>query len=454
MKILLIKPQLKSRFSEPYLQEFDRPRQPLDLAVLSNILKQEGHTVNILDMFVENFEPVYMLDHSSDIDIFVVATAGVDRWQCPNLDYRDAIETIDFIKNKNKNAKIIVIGPHGTVRPQELLAYKNIDFVVRGEPEVTVPHLINNINTPEKVDGVCYKDVIKPVGPFMKDINELPLPDYAALKMDKYKHDFFNQGLFSIMMTSRNCPFNCSFCFKNMYGHGYRTRMPALVLQEIDELYSIGVRSIYFQDLEFCLDKQRVMEICAGLKNYDIEWGCTTRVTSVDEELLNSMAEAGCKLITYGLETADEEVLKEIDKGINIDQVRKAIDLSRKVGIKTVLTYMIGLPKDTKEKQRKSLEICKDINPDVIGDGIVCIPYPDTQIYKRGVELEIIKDTSWRGVYDGIGIIDNELDKKQVDEIWKEHSRKAKIWRYKKQYGKRFYLNPTFIKKAIKRFFK
>src|SRR3989344_3743112 len=291
------------------------------------------------------------------------------------------------------------------------------------------------------------------MGIFAEDLDKLPIPAYNLLEMDKYEHPMLKNKNFSIVITSRNCPFGCKFCFREMYGKGYRTRSPKLVVEELKLLQDkFDVKSIYFQDLEFCLEKKRISEICSLIveNRIKIEWGCTTRVTSVDEEMLRKMKDAGCKFIAYGLETADEEVLNNLNKGITLEKVRDAIKITKDIGIKTVLTYMVGLPKDSDKAQEKSFETCKEIEPDVIGDGVVCIPYPDTPIYKKGRELGIIKDDSWNSVYDGIGIIDNKFTKTQVDSIWRKHRMEARIWRYKKEYGNSFFLNPRFLFKAIK----
>ena len=457
MKITLIKPFLRSRFREPYLKEFDRPRQPLDLAILAALLLKEKHDAKIFDAFISKTEPKETAKHVEDSDVFVVATAGFDRWQCPNIDYSDAIETINAIKKVYYNSKIVVIGPHGTVRPRELLSYDNVDFVIRGEPEITFMELIKNLDRPEKVKkGLCYKEndfVIKEIGEFAEDLDALPIPAYHLLDMEKYEHPMLTKNNFSIAITSRNCPFGCKFCFREMYGKGYRVRSPRMVCIELKILHEkFGVNSVYFQDLEFCLDKRRTIEICELMtkNNISIEWGCTTRVTSVDEELLKKMKSAGCKFIAYGLETADEEVLNELNKGITLEKVKEAVKLTKDLGIKTVLTYMVGLPKDNKAAQERSFEICKEINPDVIGDGVVCIPYPDTPIYNKGREMGIIVDDSWKRVYDGIGIIDNNFTKKEVDNIWGKHRMGARIWRYKKEYGNMFFVNPKFLARAIK----
>ena len=151
MKTTLIKPFLRSRFKEPYLREFDRPRQPIDLAILAALLLRKGHEAKILDAFILKIKPEDITRHIEHSDVFVVATAGYDRWQCPNLDYSDAIETVNFIKKKYPNSRVVIIGPHGTVRPEELLKYDNIDFVIRGEPEITFMDLVKNINKPEFV---------------------------------------------------------------------------------------------------------------------------------------------------------------------------------------------------------------------------------------------------------------------------------------------------------------
>ncbi|MEK6940748.1 MAG: radical SAM protein [Nanoarchaeota archaeon] len=460
MKFVLIKPWLRSRYKEPFLKDFDRPRQPLGLATLAAVLEKEGHNVTILDAFIEKIKSEDIPDRVYEPDMFVVATAGYDRWQCPNPIYKDAVDTANALKKKYPNVKICFIGPHGTMRPEEVLAHKSVDYLIRGEPELSFQELLRNLNDPSVIEkGVCSKKdgklVIKPVGEFVPSLDELPIPAYHLLKMELYNHPSLTEKNFTIMVMSRNCPFNCTFCFRNMYGDGYRTRSPEKVIEEIKLLKDkFDVKNIYFQDLEFCLDKAHTKKICdlivqEGLQ--DIKWGCTTRVTSVNEDLLVSMKQAGCQFIAYGLETADPEVLKALRKGITLEAVRNTINLTRKVGIKTIVTSMVGLPKDSKEAQDRAFKVTREINPDVIGVGTVNVPYPGTPIYQQGRELGIIPDDKWESIYHGVGIIGNEFNKESVAKTWRQLRFQLRLWRYKKEYGTLFMVHPKFLKQIARK---
>ena len=284
------------------------------------------HEVGIIDANVLKLSCDELTEQiaSGRPDVVCVTSSPIDRWQCPFPDYSPAIEAVESAHSAVPDAFIIMTGPHGTSRPEEVLRRIGyVDAVVRGEPEQTVVEVVDRLEsnaTWEDVAGISFIRnetlVSTPDRGYLDDLDKLPIPAYDLLPMKKYYYEFLeSRGAFSLMLTSRGCPYSCAFCYLPMYGHKFRVRSLDIVTQEMELLYrTFRVRSIYFLDLNFTFDKDRAMQMCERMisAGYDISWGCTTRVDAVDERLLALMKRAGCKVISYGVETSDSQILMTI----------------------------------------------------------------------------------------------------------------------------------------------
>jgi radical SAM superfamily enzyme YgiQ (UPF0313 family) len=168
----------------------------------------------------------------------------------------------------------------------------------------------------------------------------------------------------------------------------------------IDELkYEIdrhSIREINIDDGTFTTNKARVIEFCQQLRDNQIDllWTCNGRVDNVDEEMLREMKAAGCKMIRYGVESGSPEVLKSIRKGYTLEQVRHSFELTRRVGIMALGGFMFGFPNDTPKTVEQTLQLAKDLNPDMVQFSI-CMPYPGTPMYAEALEEGKIVAEGW-----------------------------------------------------------
>ena len=191
------------------------------------------------------------------------------------------------------------------------------------------------------------------------------------------------------MVSSRGCPYRCTFCLwpDILYGHKFRARSAENVVDEIEEAVRVyGHDEIYFDDDTFTIDRQRVMDICRlilerGLEK-EVEWIAQCRVDTVDREMLEAMKAANCGYILFGVESGSPEMLKKMKKGITLDKVRDAFELTREVGIKTQAFFLFGMPGETQETIRETIEFAKEINASST-QFAVAIPHPGTALYEE-----------------------------------------------------------------------
>lgn len=460
MRIALVNPNYPTFFHNKRnnVLMYNRPLQPICLATIASMLR-DRNDVEIIDANVEKLSSDELREQlaSGKPDVVCVTSSPIDRWQCPFPDYSPAIEAVESAHSAAPDSFIILTGPHATSRPEEVLRQTGfVDVAVRGEPEQTVLEIVRKLESRsmwENVAGISYvrKGILvsNPPRDYLQDLDELPIPAYDLLPMKKYRYEFLEtKGAFSLMLTSRGCPYSCAFCYLPMYGHKFRVRSLDIVMQEIELLYrTFSVRSIYFLDLNFTFDKGRAKQLCERMisAGYDVSWGCTTRVDAVDESLLNCMRRAGCKVISYGVETSDLQILKTIGKGISPDEVRSVVKQTKNAGIEADLNFLIGLPGDSAEKIESSWRFYKDLDPYSIGSTLV-LPYPETRLYEMAKGMGMVREGTWKETADLAGLVGNDCTPKSVKKLMARQSIRARSWYFQKEYGTYYLVNPRFVK--------
>jgi anaerobic magnesium-protoporphyrin IX monomethyl ester cyclase len=223
--------------------------------------------------------------------------------------------------------------------------------------------------------------------PFIENLDELPFPAYHLLPMDRYKsYGVYDSGKkTSSMITSRGCPFKCIYCCSSkLFGGRWRSMSAKKAIENIGKLHNeFGVEHIYFQDDEFTVSHERVMAICNWMiKNTPrLTWECLTRVSHVDDELLSTMAKAGCKSIMYGVETGYEDGLVKIKKGITLEQVIRAIRLTQKHAMIAKASFIIGFPWESEQEINQTIDFAIGLDADYSFFTILC-PFPTTEVYE------------------------------------------------------------------------
>lgn len=370
---------------------------PLLLAYACSQLKRAGHEVYFIDSVIDELGMEETLSRIGEIspDAVLIETTT------PSIEY-----DFDFLRKiKTRERLIIAVGQHVTALPRESLEEcKAIDVIIKGEFDPIVAPVLENTQNLSKVKGIAYRKdgKIFDNGPavWCHNLDELPFPDRETIPFDRYGESWYNLRPFANILTTRGCPYGCTYCISPhvMEGLKWRQRSIGNVMEELKILTKeYCVREINIDDATFTLDKKRVIEFCRALKENNIKllWTANGRVDNVDEEMLEEMKKAGCKMIRYGVESGDPGVLKKMKKNIKIEKVKYAFDITRKHKILALGGFMFGFPYDTKDSIETTIKVAREIKPDLIQCSIV-LPYPGTALYKEAESEGKIIAKSWK----------------------------------------------------------
>lgn len=337
---------------------------------------------------------------------------------------------------KARGAKTIAFGTHVTPIPRETMrTYPALDFVLMGEPDLTLRDLLDHLENrfdqrneqirriferhdptyrPSltedgagdmgRIKGVVWRRgeevVMNFPRPFIQDLNDMPIPMHELLPLDKYRMPLI-KGPFTFIVTSRGCPAGCTYCIKHVsYQYGVRLRSPELLVEEMIELKKQGIHNIHMYADLFTVNREQVIELCRLMirENLNIRWTCNSRVDYVDEEMLQLMAQAGNWLISWGIESGNEQILKHARKGAYPDKARQALTWARQAGIKNWGYFIIGLPGETEATIRQTIDFAKALPLD-IALFHVAAPYPGTPFFFEVVENNWFRPgTRWENV--------------------------------------------------------
>jgi radical SAM superfamily enzyme YgiQ (UPF0313 family) len=306
------------------------------------------------------------------------------------------------IKEVKSSIMTIIGGPHVSALPVETLKeFNGFDVGVVGEGDLTFYELIETVlnhSGLNNVSGLLYRDNgkirVNAPRPLIKDLDFLPMPAWDLLpKLSKYYRTSAQRSKefpIASIITSRGCPFNCSFCDKSVFGQTLRAHSAKYVLEMIKILkYKHSIRALVFNDDLFIVNKNRLIEICEGMiqNNLKISWSCNGRLDSLDLEILKLMRRAGCWQIAFGIESSNQELIEKIKKKIYLDTIPEKLRLVKKAGISTKGFFILGLPSETIKTIEKTIEYTKKIPLDDVQFSIFT-PYPGSELYKYVVENE------------------------------------------------------------------
>jgi anaerobic magnesium-protoporphyrin IX monomethyl ester cyclase len=333
---------------------------------------------------------------------------------------------------KALGARTIAFGTHVTPLTLETMRpFPALDFVLRGEPEMTLRELLDGAENKSPSDphvakmiadthldiaasdppralagiaGLAWRDgneiVINPDRPFIPDLDDLPIPLHERLPLEKQRMPMI-KGPFTFIVTSRGCPAGCKFCIKHVsYQTSVRLRSPAKIFEEIQRLAELGIHNLHMYADLFTVNREQVVELCrliiaSGTK---VKWTCNSRVDYVDQEMLRVMGQAGCWFISWGIESASEQILKRAHKGYRKEQAFQALRWSREAGIKNWGYFIIGLPGETEETIQETIAYAKQLPLDIALFHIAA-PYPGTPFFFEVAENGWFRPgTNWEEV--------------------------------------------------------
>jgi hopanoid biosynthesis associated radical SAM protein HpnJ len=299
------------------------------------------------------------------------------------------VKMAEMMKDVNPKLKVAFVGPPVTTEPDKtLLGTRAIDFVVRREFDHQIVDYAKG-KPLEELPGVSFRRngqiINNPEGPAIEDLDSLPWVTKVYkrdLDITRYNVPFLLNPFVSLY-TSRGCPALCTFCLwpQTHSGHRWRLRSGDDVANEVR--YALEqfpqMKEIFFDDDTFNYRKDRTIELCKKLKPLNFTWSCTSRVTT-DYDTLKAMKEAGCRLLIVGYESGDQQILKNIKKGATVDMAERFTANCKKLGLKVHGDFIIGLPGETRESIRKTIDFAKRLDNETIQVSIAH-PYPGTEFY-------------------------------------------------------------------------
>ncbi|MCL0078845.1 B12-binding domain-containing radical SAM protein [Dehalococcoidia bacterium] len=377
---------------------------PFFLAYATAVLERGGHEVKLIDaipLAMTEDEFIKQVD-SFKPNLLVVETSTPTYARDTNLvkKIRDSLEV-----------RTALCGAHVTALPEEALQNSFIDFVLMGEYEETLLELVSRLDDPRaypKINGIAFKESgeikINPRRPLIKNLDWLPYPAWDQLPIDKYDDSFTKHKPNFQMLASRGCPFRCTFCLEPYvwFGPSFRAHSPRRVVDEMEYVMAkYQPKQIYFDDSTFTVGENRILKLCEEIKSrgIDIPWSCLGSVNTVSKRMLIAMKEAGCEGIKLGIESGSNEMLRQMKKPFNTEQVKKAFQWCHEIGIRTHGTIIIGMPGETKQTIRASIDLASKLKLDSIQFSLA-IPFPGTAFFEQAKANNWLTTYEW-SKYDG-----------------------------------------------------
>ena len=386
---------------------------PLGLAYLASVLRNAGHEVEVLDINAMRYtkEQAENKIKASQCDLIgtggLITVAKYLKW------------LIETIKKHKPEIKVVVGGGVATSIPKLILENTLADIACIGEGEVTILEITKAIeknSSLSDVAGIYYKDensgqIIKTAPrQAIANLDSIPLPAYDLFPMDIYVNNpvgYINKNKWANgaakdqsipksmnINVTRGCPYRCIYCYHDFVGAGYRHHSPEYVLNEMRFLNQhYGVTYFVWADDESMIKKRFIYQFCDLMKKEKpgFEFSISGRVNLVDRDILESLKEAGCNMVGYGIESGSQKMLDLMKKNATVEQSKNAIILTREVFGDISPTFVLGLPGETAETVQETIDFCKDVNlvPEAI---FFATAYPGTELYDLALKKGLIKN--------------------------------------------------------------
>ncbi len=370
---------------------------PLGILYCAGVLMNEGVEVSILDQPARRFSVDqtvgWVKKEDPDILGFSVLLSAA----------KEAPKIAERVKAENPNIKIVFGNYHATFNAERILKkYPFVDVIARGEGEYTGLELIRCLEKGENLDeveGITFRKADKIVStqdrPLIKEVDELPFPD-RNLTGAQYSSTIFgvkvNTKKFTTLVSSRGCPFRCSFCGIRKFARGkWRPRSVDNVIEELEFLKSEGYEQFLFADDNFTLNAKRVSKLCQRMKKaaMDIEWFCDSRVDHVSYDMFREMVKTGCRCLFFGIESGSQRMLDYYNKGITPEQTQRAVLKARKAGVDIIVgSFIVGAPDETRREIVNTLEFANKLDIDV----------PDVNILGAHTGIDMWNDLVAKGL--------------------------------------------------------
>ncbi len=414
---------------------------PQGLLSIAACLLQEGHDVFLYDCLGPGVSP------DLDVQVKTVLAYQPDLvgFSATTSSFPDAAEMAGKIKEASAAISTVCGGVHVSALMGDLLdAYPAFDFLCAGEGEQTLTELAGG-KAPEEIPGLIRRQgsevVVNPPRFPIPDLDTLPFPAYEKLK--GFPKDY-HLPLFSYvntpgatMITSRGCMYSCSYCDRSVFKRGFRYNSAPYIYEHMNYLRTrFGVRHVNIYDDLFTFDRKRIVELCEALcrRPLGMNFNCAVRVGHTDDALLSMLKEAGCLMVSLGVESADPQMLARHKSGVSLEAVRDTVKRIQDAGLRAKGLFMMGLPGETEESIRKTSDFIIDLGLDDMNMAKFT-PFPGAPLWPT-IREEGTFEEDWRlmNCLNFVFVPRGIESKERLDQLYNEHV-------------KRFYSDPGWRKK-------
>ncbi|TES87488.1 MAG: radical SAM protein, partial [Dehalococcoidia bacterium] len=422
MNVLMLNPPFKGRFSRtsrsPAVTLGGTIYYPFWLAYATGVLEQSGFQVSLIDAPAQGLSVADVIEQvkNEPPQLIVVDTST------PSI-YSD-VKVAEQFKESFPSSFVTLVGTHPSALPEETLKLsEKVDAVAVGEYDYTMRDLASCLEKREDlrtVDGLVFRDgkqiIRNKPRVLIENVDALPFVSEVYKRHLNIRDYYFAAANYPMVMiiTGRGCPYKCFFCVypQTFHSRKYRSRSAASVVDEFQWIAQNipQVREIGIEDDTFTIDQERVKEICRQIleRGIKIKWYCNVRV-SLELETMRWMKKAGCRLVTVGFESADQESLNRMQKGITVAQIRQFVQDTRKAGLLVHGCFIIGNPGETTETMDKSLEMARELNCDTM-QFFPLLVYPGTEAYRWAQENGYLVSESFADWADDAGMYRSVLN--------------------------------------------
>ncbi len=407
MKILFLNP--------PFLKKFSRPQRspavtksgtlyfPLWLASAAAVAMEKGHEIDFIDAPADGLN---IQDVENRVLAFGPGLIVIDT-STPSIN--NDIGMAGRLKDLMPGAFIIAVGTHVSALPDDVMKMDaRLDAVSRFEYDLTILDLADTLargGPLASVKGICWRDggniTHNERRPFINNLDDLPFVSKVYKKFLRIENYFNPNALFPMVTitTSRGCPFPCTFCVypQTLMGRGFRSRSVENVVDELEYIIKEfpHAKSVFFEDDTLTVDKKRLKALSDLIKKRGVRitWTANSRI-GIDYETMKAIREAGCRSLCVGFESGSQKILDNMKKKTKLDEMKAFMRDARRAGLLIHGCFMAGLPGETKETLKETLDLAKDLRPDTVQFYPVMV-YPGTEAYDWYSQRGLIRSTDF-----------------------------------------------------------
>lgn len=433
MKVLLLNPPGNRTFIRDYycskVSKSNYLFQPIDLVIQSGILSEQ-HQVTVCDAIADRLSTESTLEFIAALspDAIISLAGSV----CLDAD-------LEFLAQAARHTTTLLVSGDAFLDTPEqwLQRYPCIDGILL---DFTSRDTLDFLAGDRQLAASIVSSGT--TGGYSRPRGEefsIPVPRHELFSSPNYHFPFVKQRQFATVLTDYGCPYRCSFCV--MATLGYRFRPVSNVMEELRHVKGLGIRELFFFDQSFGINRERTLELCQSMEREGLRfgWACYSRVDLIDREMLTAMKKAGCHTIIFGVESASELILERYRKGYSKQQILSAFRLCRASGIRTVATFILGLPEETRQTAMETIDFLKQIDCDFASFNIA-VPRAGTELRQNAIQEGLISSDltvmDQSGTDIDIGMASHHLSPGEIGEL-------------KHLALRTFYLRPSYLLRRL-----